>query len=502
MRRWVGWILMATFGVAQAWAQTFPVLRWQRFISKEGDERPARMLLLPDESLLLAGTTETLQNGIPEKNLWFVKTSFDGEELWERELQVPGEQILGDLVFADDGNFFFAGTELAKGATDPGNANYLAGMLDAMGRPLWTRSYGGSQADLAHAAVCSSYREFVVAGASHSAGGDVGDHKGMSDIWLLRLDSRGGKRQSLVLGGAGQDWANAMSLCRNEDILLAGLTRSAEWVDHPATPDFGGAGLVMRLDPAGKRRWALPLPCPKGGSLVRVQEDAEGNIIVAGHQQDSEAGVQWWIAQVSASGLLKWEKSFGGDGDDYLTDIAVARDGGYLLGGYSSHASLSGYAKGGDDFWLIRINAQGSVVWKQTFGGADHERCYAVVAGTKPGVFYALGEKTDRFNPDKAPRGKDFWLLRVDELPCDSIQPDIFVRADQYKAGRNLLLRFRARHQYGEQFFWDFGDGSTSTEEQPLKSYPLAGEYPVSLSIVTNESCRLTVKLPRRLQIR
>lgn len=45
------------------------------------------------------------------------------------------------------------------------------------------------------------------------------------------------------------------------------------------------------------------------------------------------------------------------------------------------------------------------------------------------------------------------------------------------------------------QYSWDFGDGATSTEQHPLHVYTTPGQYPVSLTITTDEGCASVLTL-------
>jgi gliding motility-associated-like protein len=44
----------------------------------------------------------------------------------------------------------------------------------------------------------------------------------------------------------------------------------------------------------------------------------------------------------------------------------------------------------------------------------------------------------------------------------------------------------------GETFFWDFGDGTTSTEEYPVHTYQVAGAYTVRLTATDTRTCNVT----------
>jgi hypothetical protein len=141
------------------------------------------------------------------------------------------------------------------------------------------------------------------------------------------------------------------------------------------------------------------------------------------------------------------------------------------------------------------------VIWRQNYGGPDQERCQAVIE-YRPGVIYAVGEKVNDFSESQGKRGKDYWLLRIEEMPCDSLQSEIFVRAPDFETRRDVRIRFKALHRYAQTFNWDFGDGTHSEEEKPLKSFSLPGNYPISLTIRNNESCSRTVRMKQELKVR
>jgi len=51
----------------------------------------------------------------------------------------------------------------------------------------------------------------------------------------------------------------------------------------------------------------------------------------------------------------------------------------------------------------------------------------------------------------------------------------------------NQAVTFSNCSQGGSYYYWDFGDGETSTEETPTHSYSNSGTYTVTLTIQNNE---------------
>lgn len=485
-------------------AQVFPHLVFQKFYDNFGTDIPKQILKAGDGNLFIGGNTLLEEEGRHCSNIWIIKVDTLGELLWEQEVAINGCEELRDMASTEDGGVIFVGvTSSLISHEEKGDetywGDYLIGKVDADGTVEWLESYGGSSLDQANGLTAGIYREYMVIGSSHSKDGDVGDNHGMSDIWALKIDTKGQRRLSQVVGGTKNEWGNDITLCQNGDYLIAGFGNSKVFIDQ--TPSMYGNGLLVRMTQSGKMVWQKTFTCPDGGYFTGVRETESGEILVIGNYHDGKQGHDFWWLMLDQEGNKINEKILKSPDDEYFSCIDLAQDGGAFFGGYSLHkGSEDPRVKGGDDFWLMRVNEQGELVWRQTYGGPDHERGSAILS-YRPGVVYAVGNKTNHFTKSKRSADEDFWLLRIEEYPTDSIQAGIFVRSKDFRIDREVPTRFRAIHQYGERFFWDFGDGTSSTEEQPLKTYNLSGMYHVRLTIFANETCQETVELDQLLEV-
>ena len=159
---------------------------------------------------------------------------------------------------------------------------------------------------------------------------------------------------------------------------------------------------------------------------------ADGGFIAGGHSTSTNgnktspfwgsgpAGLgDFWIIRTDANGDVLWDESFGGTNDDILLGVRQTAEGGFVLGGFS--ASAPGGNKtaphyGGGDFWLVRLDAGGNDVWDRSFGGENADVLYAVQQ-TSDGGFILGGVTTSGVSGNKTSAGlgnEDAWVIRLD----------------------------------------------------------------------------------------
>src|SRR5207253_1738815 len=89
------------------------------------------------------------------------------------------------------------------------------------------------------------------------------------------------------------------------------------------------------------------------------------------------------IIKLKADGAQVWNKTFGGNKEDWLTTAQPTQDGGFILGGGSSSGisdDKTEPVKGpcnddecDSDIWLIKVKADGTKEWDKTIGGNEYD---------------------------------------------------------------------------------------------------------------------------------
>src|SRR5580765_3303554 len=77
-------------------------------------------------------------------------------------------------------------------------------------------------------------------------------------------------------------------------------------------------------------------------------------------------------AQVVPS--IQWQKSLGGSVTDYATSIQQTTDGGYIVAGQSSSGDGDVSVNHGQrDYWIVKLDTAGTLVWEKDLGGSDND---------------------------------------------------------------------------------------------------------------------------------
>jgi len=65
------------------------------------------------------------------------------------------------------------------------------------------------------------------------------------------------------------------------------------------------------------------------------QQTVDGGYILVGWTKSKgSGGADIWLVKTNANGVKQWEKTFGGNGNDWSRCVQQTHDGGYILIGY------------------------------------------------------------------------------------------------------------------------------------------------------------------------
>ena len=446
-------LLLSTLNInAQA-----PSVQWQNTLGSTSYEFLNTIDQTSDGGYIMGGYTDSNIGGDKSENswgvedYWIVKMDNAGNIVWENTVGGGNYDKLYAVEETPDGGYIVGGQSLSGGGwgdkseSNKGGYDYWIVKLDEDGVVEWDRSYGGLGNDQLYNVQPTSDGGYIIAGTSDSGiSGDKTENRvGNSDYWVIKTDASGNIIWQNDIGGLMFD--NVYSAYETADggYILGGTSTSGISGDKTA----GNYGVVdywiVKLNNAGTVIWDKTIGGTLNDYLYAVIPTADGGSIacgmsesgLTGNKTDNTNGLyDYWVVKLDNSGNITWQNSIGGTGNDYafVNAIDQTSDGGYAIAGYSQ-SLISGDKTeantGSWDYWILKINSTGSILWQTVLGGVSGDYANAISA-TTDGGFIVGGFSYSSAGGDKdedAIGDADFWIIRLagDCVPAEEICNDI-----------------------------------------------------------------------------
>lgn len=294
---------------------------------------------------------------------------------WEKSFGGGSNDFAYSVKATSDGGYIVAGTSYSQNGqiTQPkGNLDYWIVKLDANGAMVWQKSYGGSGLDDARSVIQTTDGNYVVAGFSSSADGDITNPKEGKDYWIIKLDTNGELLWEKSFGGTGDDEAYSIIQTTDGGFAVAGSTTSEDgditnangWYDY----------WILKLDANGNLVWQKSYGEDQGDVAYSIIQTHDGGYGVIGSSTTINGDNDYRFIKLDALGNVVWDKSFGSSGDDVARSIVQTGDGGYVIAGRTNSTDGDVTVNyGGYDVWLVKTDSAGNLVWQKNYGGTANE---------------------------------------------------------------------------------------------------------------------------------
>ncbi|MCF8293672.1 MAG: hypothetical protein K9I70_07660, partial [Chitinophagaceae bacterium] len=299
-----------------------------------------------------------------------------------------------------DGGYIVAGYSASNDGDVTGNhgsADYWVVKLNSTGVVQWQKSLGGSGDDAAFSVQQTADSGYIVAGWSASNDGDVTGNHGYADYWVVKLTATGVIQWQKSLGGTGSDYPYSIQQTADSGYIVAGYSYST---DGDVTGNHGSADYwVVKLNSTGVVQWQKSLGGTGGDGAYSIQQTADSGYIVAGGSESNDGDVtgnhgsaDYWVVKLNSTGVVQWQKSLGGSGDDAANSIQQTADSGYIVAGYSTSndGDVTGN-HGSGDYWVVKLNSTGVVQWQKSLGGSGDDAANSIQQTADSGYIVAGG---------------------------------------------------------------------------------------------------------------
>ena len=343
---------------------------------------------------------------------------------------------LYSVIQTADGGYLLGGTSNSdlsgdKSEASQGESDYWVLKLDESGNIQWQNTIGGSSLDELYAVIQTTDGGYLLEGSSSSGiSGDKSEANQNSDYWVVKLNGSGNIMWQNTIGGNLDD--NSYSVIQTMDggYLLGGSSNSDISGDKTELSKGGQDYWVVKLDESGNILWQKTIGGDNEDYLESVIQTSDGGYLLGGVSDSDISGDKtesseqysqdYWVVKLDESGNIMWQNTIGGNHEDYLQSVIQTSDGDYLLGGYSI-SDISGdkteASQGVEDYWVVKLDTSGNIIWDNTIGGNDVDYIYSIIESTDSNYLIAgysgsdvTGDKTEPCKGDN-----DYWMVKLDK---------------------------------------------------------------------------------------
>jgi len=481
-----------------------------------------------DGGFILGGTTLSDSSGNKTQpkwgayDYWIVKTDSLGIVLWDRDFGGTNNDFLSELVQTSDGGFLLGGysnSGISGNKTQPtiGLYDYWIVKIDSVGNFVWDKDLGGNSDDFLISLDCTNDGGYILGGASlsDSSGDKTQPAWGIQDYWIIKIDSLGNKLWDKNFGGIDDEKFCSIRQTSDSGFIVGGYTTSDISGDK-TQPTWGTWDYwVIKTDASGIKQWDLDFGGADWDYLSLIDQTTDGGYILSGWSTSGISGnktqsswgyADYWLIKVNSSGIIQWDKSFGGaDYEEFYLTVSTP-DGGYLISG-DSYSPISGDKTennlGTEQSWFVKTDSTGSLQWDKTVFTTGHDESGRVIM-TRDGC-YALANYSNggiggyKSQPAWSGAG-DYWIVKF----CDTttVSPTaLFTSPHNICPG--TCIDFINLSVNATIYQWTFPGASPNTSSDINPSgicYPTPGNYDVQL-IATNAIGSDTLILPNYITV-
>ena len=213
----------------------------------------------------------------------------------------------------------------------------------------------------------------------------------------LKLDFQGEVKWIMGYGDSKEDSLKAVARAADGGYYFTGYYYPKDRNDSDM--------VILKVDKKGNLKWR---------KLINDKEDDEGwgiiglddgGCIAVGLSFDTDINKNnARVVRLDADGNVVWNKAFGGDKNDEAKAIVKAWEG----DGYVVLGNTQSFGEGMHDMWVFKLDKDGNVKWATTIGGAPEDYGYAIIR-TRDEKYAAVGATGSYATQPE----RDVWLVKL-----------------------------------------------------------------------------------------
>ncbi|QXP60821.1 hypothetical protein [Olleya sp. HaHaR_3_96] len=305
--------------------------------------------------------------------------------------------------------------------TEPTLPNTSQGVLENVS------TLGGSKNESGQAVKKTTDGGFIILGFTQSMDGDVTTKSNESyDVWVLKYDANITLEWTKTFGGTNDERGHDIIQTEDGGYAIIGFTYSndGDVTNNNGQEDFW----VIKLDPQGQLVWEKTYGYSGIDTGHSITQTSDGGYFITGVldvtasagagntrlSQTQHAGGDYWGLKLDQSGTIIWSKYFGGFFSDTAYDVVQTNDNGFLMIGSSDSVDTDiSNNIGSYDFWIVKVSSTGVSEWEKSYGSTEIDEARAIIK-SGDGNYLIIGDTRGQDTDVSSNFGAaDVWVIKI-----------------------------------------------------------------------------------------
>jgi hypothetical protein len=411
------------------------------------------------------------ENSKGQFDYWLIKSDAQGTKQWDKTIGAASpnfteQDIFTSIIITPDGGYLVAGYSNSPISGDKTLAPFNQSndiwivKINSVGTIEWQDLYGGNSNEEIYSIQNTVDGGFILGGISESniSGNKTENSRGFQDYWVIKINNLGFIEWQKTIGGDGNDILSKIIQTNDGGYLLGGNSNSNISGEKTESSYGNNDYWIVKLDSNGNISWNKTYGGDNFESLYDINQNSNNDFYIIGNSNSDVSGSKtqnnrglydYWIIKINDYGNIIWDKTFGGNNDDQAYSGIICNDGNLLICG-SSNSIISGDKtvenKGNYDLWLLKISSNGDNIWQKSIGGNLDEGANSITQ-TNDGGYFLSGSTSSPISGDIliAPKGAiDYWIIKLspDNLTLDENENNASIKIAPNPTSGNFLVNF------------------------------------------------------------
>ncbi len=360
------------------------IAEWQRIYGGKEDDVAQDIVALEKGDSAIVGTCKSFD--AKSSDICVLRMDAHGNVRWRLFIGGKKQEFGKSIARAADGNLFVLGK--SKSFSKEYDYDLYLSKVTLEGKLLWSRSIGGTRDEYPGGVVGTDDGGAVIVGSSESF------RNGYKDIYIVRLDAKGRVRKQKIFGGERDDAAYNITRLRDGNFVLVGSRET----ERSGDSDF----FAMKIDQKLNKLWFKSFGGDEEDILYGVTPTIDNGVVAVGSTRSyGSSQTDMAVVRLDAKGAMQWIKLYGYKYYEYAYDVALRRDGGFMIAG-----GTNTLGKGDHSPYFIALDRNGKLQWSHVYGGDDRDIMYGITR-MRDGSLIAVGE-TESFR-----NAKKFYMIKL-----------------------------------------------------------------------------------------